>query len=791
MTRPLVINPAPVRDSSVKKDENNPLVIQAVWHKAHLFTREEAAAWCLDHDFSTDVYRTRKDDDGSITHHIHAQFDPSEGIEDSWVYDGEDFPEGISVSMCQRKEKAMELRHTKGTQSKDDPFEFIMSDESVDRMGDVIKADGWELNDFKRNPIALWGHNHAMPVGTWENVRVEGKKLIGRLKMAAEGTSAEIDTLRRLIEQRIIKAVSVGFAPIEQEPMDEKSDPFWGPFKFIKQALHECSLVSVPANPNALSVAKSCGLSEDRFKEFFAPGNTKGQNAAPVAMIEKALGTASEPVARKPQNTANKGAEPMKTLAEKIQAKQARIVQIKDRLTELKGMAEADDAELSSEELEEITTLSEEVETVGKSIEGLQKIESTIASKAVPAAPLAVSKKTPMKGPEARKDTGSVMAKVATAKLVAHVKGIHINEVFAKEYGNDDRIIPVYNHLQKTAVAPATTTEAGWAAELVYDDLQAFLTDLAPVSVYAALRSYGLGLDFGGANSITIPRRNAARTATNDVSGSWVGEGGVIPVKRLTLGSQTLNRYKAAVISTFTQEILDQSTPSIEGIVNNAMREDTAVALDGALLDNSNIVAGVRPAGLMFGVTATPSVGDTAADIITDLKVLFSAMTDANIGAKPVLIMNSNRLLGLSTVTTASGDFMFRDEVSQGTLLGVPVIASTTVPEDEVLIVDAASFAAANDVPAFSVSDQATLTMANADGTAPTQADDGAGLLGTAEQVQPGAGIHTHMAANTANAGYEAVSMYQTYSQALRMIFPTSWAMVRANAVAALSGVSW
>ena len=177
---------------------------------------------------------------------------------------------------------------------------------------------------------------------------------------------------------------------------------------------------------------------------------------------------------------------------------------------------------------------------------------------------------------------------------------------------------------------------------------------------------------------------------------------------------------------------------------------------------------------------------------LTPKEVLFSAMTSANLGSKPALIMHPDRVLGLSTVTIASGEFLFRDEVRSGYLLGVPLIVSANCATDVVYIVDTSSFASANDTPDFNVSDQATLTMANADGTAPTQADDGAtGALGTAEEVQPGAGIHTHMADTTANAGYEARSMFQTYSHALRMILPTTWGMIRPDAVAAVNSVSW
>lgn len=154
-----------------------------------------------------------------------------------------------------------------GTQSDEDPLEFVLSEESVDMMGDVIRADGWQLKNFKKNPIALMGHNHKDILGVWTHVRVEGKKLIGRLKLAEEGTSELIDTVRKLVEQRILKAVSVGFMPKEGEPRD-KNDP-WGGYEFTKSILYEVSLVAVPANPNALAIAKAIS-SPDVAEKLFA-----------------------------------------------------------------------------------------------------------------------------------------------------------------------------------------------------------------------------------------------------------------------------------------------------------------------------------------------------------------------------------------------------------------------------------------------------------------------------------------------------------------------------------------
>jgi HK97 family phage prohead protease len=135
--------------------------------------------------------------------------------------------------------------------------EFILSDESQDRMGDIIMSDGWDIKSFKNNPIALFNHNPNFPIGKWDNLRVEKGALRGKLHLAPKGTSARIDEIRKLIEAGILQAVSVGFRPSEYEPLDKKN-PFAGA-RYTKQELVETSLVSVPANPNALAVTKMRG----------------------------------------------------------------------------------------------------------------------------------------------------------------------------------------------------------------------------------------------------------------------------------------------------------------------------------------------------------------------------------------------------------------------------------------------------------------------------------------------------------------------------------------------------
>jgi hypothetical protein len=83
--------------------------------------------------------------------------------------------------------------------------------------------------------------------------------------------------------------------------------------------------------------------------------------------------------------------------------------------------------------------------------------------------------------------------------------------------------------------------------------------------------------------------------------------------------------------------------------------------------------------------------------------------------------------------------------------------------------------------------------MANANTAAPTMADDGStGAAGTAGQVPTGVNVVPSAAiAAGAGAGYGARSMFQTYSEAVRMIAPTSWALLRPNVIAQRTSISW
>jgi len=136
---------------------------------------------------------------------------------------------------------------------------FVFSDDTVDLAGDVIDPKGWQTDDFKRNPVALFSHDSwSPPIGRASNVGVVGNKLMGDIEFASADVYDFADTIYRLVKAKFLKAVSVGFKPLEWNFVNDKDRPYGIDFK--RQMLLEISVCCVPCNPNALSEARSAGI---------------------------------------------------------------------------------------------------------------------------------------------------------------------------------------------------------------------------------------------------------------------------------------------------------------------------------------------------------------------------------------------------------------------------------------------------------------------------------------------------------------------------------------------------
>ena len=159
------------------------------------------------------------------------------------------------------------------TPNEDRPITFVASDETVDRMGDVVRADGWDLTAYKRNPVFLWAHDYGRtPIGRSEWIGVDDGRLLATVEFAPTEFAKEVETLYR---QRFLRAVSVGF---RAKAFTFRKGPHGAieGIEYTKQELLEISAVPVPANPQALGKAFDAGLAAPRMRSLFNECGTPG-----------------------------------------------------------------------------------------------------------------------------------------------------------------------------------------------------------------------------------------------------------------------------------------------------------------------------------------------------------------------------------------------------------------------------------------------------------------------------------------------------------------------------------
>lgn len=142
---------------------------------------------------------------------------------------------------------------------------FTFSDNSVDAYGDTIDAKGWQW-DKSRGVPALFGHDPSKVenvVGRGRNIRVSGDRLVGDIDFAGAEVNPVAEQVYRMVRGGYINSVSVGFQPIDWQLSKDPARK--GGIDFKKQKLLEISVVPIPANENALTLARAAGIDVDRL----------------------------------------------------------------------------------------------------------------------------------------------------------------------------------------------------------------------------------------------------------------------------------------------------------------------------------------------------------------------------------------------------------------------------------------------------------------------------------------------------------------------------------------------
>jgi len=163
------------------------------------------------------------------------------------------------------------------------------STRTLDRDAEIILPDGIQLEQYRKNPVLLWGHQWGeLPIGSMKNLYSDTYGLRGTAMFADTQQAKDV---WQLVKGGHVRTSSIGFIPTEVITRDRNPKEFaqmvtyaknaWAEFgddeaaavrAFItKSILLENSIVPVPANPDATIQSvygKSLSVSSDILKSM-------------------------------------------------------------------------------------------------------------------------------------------------------------------------------------------------------------------------------------------------------------------------------------------------------------------------------------------------------------------------------------------------------------------------------------------------------------------------------------------------------------------------------------------
>jgi len=287
----------------------------------------------------------------------------------------------------------------------------VGSDDSVDRHGDRINPKGWDIENFKKNPVIMLNHDYSQfPIGKAVNVKRSKNSLVFDIQFSKTLPLAQ--EAFNLVKEGIMKAWSVGFIVKEWA----KSG---GEYTIDQMELLELSLVGIPANPNALlnslnadqrKMVKSFNLllkslEETSDEEEKAEIEASDEVVSPEVEPEKAEEVENEEKSEKNEEDVEKEAEPVEkeTDESEEESEEEGEEEIKEEVSEEKILEKL----LQSDELKNLITNAVENAVVKQLGIKVKEVESDEEDATDPKVLLLTSIREQLKA--TNKDTGKTL----------------------------------------------------------------------------------------------------------------------------------------------------------------------------------------------------------------------------------------------------------------------------------------------------------------------------------------------------------------------------------------------
>ena len=111
------------------------------------------------------------------------------------------------------------------------------------------------------NPIVLFNHDRELPIARVKEMKKSDNMMVATVQFPEQGISAKSDEVRGLLKSGILNASSIGFNPVDYDYKEEIKG-----YEFKEVELLELSIVSIPANSEALAIRRSADTDRARKK---------------------------------------------------------------------------------------------------------------------------------------------------------------------------------------------------------------------------------------------------------------------------------------------------------------------------------------------------------------------------------------------------------------------------------------------------------------------------------------------------------------------------------------------
>ncbi len=156
-----------------------------------------------------------------------------------------------------------------GSDKEPTKFSSVITTSAVDRDQEVVVPSGMNSKDYERNPVLLYAHDPNKPIGKMLTMRRGESSIDADFVLAPRPESHEgewlPDTIGSLMRFGALNGVSIQFAPIDggmRRATKADTEKYGAGVKTVysKWKLLEVSVVSIPANQDALISAVSKGI---------------------------------------------------------------------------------------------------------------------------------------------------------------------------------------------------------------------------------------------------------------------------------------------------------------------------------------------------------------------------------------------------------------------------------------------------------------------------------------------------------------------------------------------------